>query len=944
MKQIYKQLGKVRPTVEGDWSIGKNYTLLSIVYDEVGNASYISRKDVPAGIQITNKEYWTRFSNTRVNSDSIVLLSKIQDDGLINSYDLQEAIDSFKTEDKRLGTFISFYEKPIGESTDYRWNLYQFNSNNIDDWNNTKYWQSIYYIQNKFLGLFSSEESLKRTRPFPIIGDYAFVGATLKEAVVYRCNNIGVWTRTNEKAKDYLSINLKGDITISEEGNWVIDGLDTGISSKGENGKTPLLRIKDYKWQVSYDGGTIYKDIPNSPIFVKEDNEDIVGDLQTDGVKLLKFADKEYNANKFSGLGRVYLRKNIVNGKNVLTQEMINKPNTIYIIQYDYDLDNKQINVPENCTLDFQGGSFKNGIINFNKCNINNNTNKKILDISLNINDFGNQQINVEWFGAKGDDNFNNTNIFNYVIKNFDNIYIPKGIYITDSIIIGNKSNLKIIGDGWYNNISRTNYTILKYTGINYCLDFIENLWYCNIEHLTFVLGECKGGLRVNNIYNCIFDYLAFYNYDFTGIATNNSADAFVIRGSGLSNSLNRIIVNRLNTGIKILRTSTQEWINTTKIGCGKGTIYISNCNYGLHIEKGMMLEINGAVIDTILYDGIYLKGETDFGDTQLILHNCYFEKITRHTFACYSGAEYKKITIFVYNSEFHSCNEIDFAKELNNNSRNKSYIVIKDCFGVPKYENSIYNNIVCDIKYMEPTSAYNLNHYIESLPIESYSKNSKYFRNLSTTTYSLSSYNSNEQSSEINFAISKTIIKTFIFNNKLINIDSKIVIPLFVSNFTRNDHFIYKATIYGYKADSTDTWGGKNLNSVFGITLYSNNTDINYNLNKTEFDKLQIESVKLIYSASYLPVNNYLGLEITRNSQSIELDTDLCLIVELECIGGTPFYQKINNVGKEEVRKLRENINKNYDIIYDITTKQWIEKEANTTIWKNKSGNIIYQ
>lgn len=456
MKQIYKQLGKVRPTVEGDWSIDKTYTLLSIVYDEVGNASYISRKDVPAGIQITNKEYWTRFSNTKVNSDSIVLLSKIQDDGLINSYDLQEAIDSFKVEDRRLGTFISFYEKPIGESTDYRWNLYQFNSNNIDDWNNTKYWQSIYYIQNKFLGLFSSEESLKRTRPFPIIGDYAFVGATLKEAVVYRCNNIGVWTRTNEKAKDYLSINLKGDITISEEGNWIIDGVDTGISSKGEDGKTPLLRIKDYKWQVSYDGGTIYKDIPNSPIFVKEDDEDIVGDLQTDGVKLLKFADKEYNVDKFSGLGRVYLRKNIVNGKNVLTQEMINKYNTIYIIQYDYDLDNKQINILENCILQFEGGSFINGSLNGNNTDINANT-----LIFKNISVIGTWKCigEARWFAKSSPytiSTLNNLNINKIDVTNelqllldssFYSIYINKGFYyITRTLILSKNKEIKLEG------------------------------------------------------------------------------------------------------------------------------------------------------------------------------------------------------------------------------------------------------------------------------------------------------------------------------------------------------------------------------------------------------------------------------------------------------------------------------------------------------------------
>lgn len=446
MKQIYKQLGKVRPTVEDDWSIDKTYTLLSIVYDKVGNASYISRKDVPAGIQITNKEYWTRFSNTRVNSDSIVLLSKIQDDGLINSYDLQEAIDSFKVEDRRLGTFISFYEKPIGESTDYRWNLYQFNSNNIDDWNNTKYWQSIYYIQNKFLGLFSSEESLKRTRPFPIIGDYAFIGATLKEAVVYRCNNIGVWTRTNEKAKDYLSINLKGNITISEEGNWIIDGVDTGISSKGENGKTPLLRIKDYKWQVSYDGGIIYKDIPNSPIFVKEDDEDIIGDLQTDGVKLLKFADKEYNVDKFSGLGRVYLRKNIVNGKNVLTQEMINKSNTIYIIQYDYDLDNKEINVLENCILVFQGGTIKNGTIKFNNTIIKSYIPNIFININVTYDSRINCNINLSWFKF-----INDYSTYNYSL--LQNLY--RSIY-------NNKYNIIWDIESIYLDIAETNAIELK--------------------------------------------------------------------------------------------------------------------------------------------------------------------------------------------------------------------------------------------------------------------------------------------------------------------------------------------------------------------------------------------------------------------------------------------------------------------------------------------------
>ena len=79
---------------------------------------------------------------------------------------------------------------------------------------------------------------------------------------------------------------------------------------------------------------------------------------------VLKLADKQYNPNSYSGLGRRILRKNIVNGVNLLTQNMISKPNTIYVIQYDFDLNGAEITIPEGCVLDFQGGEITNGTIN----------------------------------------------------------------------------------------------------------------------------------------------------------------------------------------------------------------------------------------------------------------------------------------------------------------------------------------------------------------------------------------------------------------------------------------------------------------------------------------------------------------------------------------------------------------------------------------------------
>jgi hypothetical protein len=49
---------------------------------------------------------------------------------------------------------------------------------------------------------------------------------------------------------------------------------------------------------------------------------------------------------------------------------MINKANTIYVIQYDYDLKEASINIPENSVLNFIGGAIGNGAIIGNKTKV----------------------------------------------------------------------------------------------------------------------------------------------------------------------------------------------------------------------------------------------------------------------------------------------------------------------------------------------------------------------------------------------------------------------------------------------------------------------------------------------------------------------------------------------------------------------------------------------
>ena len=103
------------------------------------------------------------------------------------------------------------------------------------------------------------------------------------------------------------------------------------------------------------------------------DEEDITTEGDTPQTQVLKLKDRAYDSLNASGKGYKILRKNWqqINGerKNVLTQEMINEPNTIYEIRYDFDLNGVAITIPERCELKFNGGSFNNGDIDFSSLN-----------------------------------------------------------------------------------------------------------------------------------------------------------------------------------------------------------------------------------------------------------------------------------------------------------------------------------------------------------------------------------------------------------------------------------------------------------------------------------------------------------------------------------------------------------------------------------------------
>lgn len=120
------------------------------------------------------------------------------------------------------------------------------------------------------------------------------------------------------------------------------------------------------------------------------DEEDLTkSEPDANGNSYLSLKDREYSPEDFSGLGRVILRKNIMKvedpiygkvKKNILYQDMFTQSNTVYEIRYDFDLNNQTITIPENCVLQFEGGSISNGTITLD--------NTKILPQGCNIGDY----------------------------------------------------------------------------------------------------------------------------------------------------------------------------------------------------------------------------------------------------------------------------------------------------------------------------------------------------------------------------------------------------------------------------------------------------------------------------------------------------------------------------------------------------------------------------
>lgn len=231
MKQFSKDLGNVSLVPKGKWSREQEYEKLALVYNACDNLSYVAKINVPSGVDIENREYWQPMNATGYADNNFINLTTENENGTITAYEsLEEAVATILPINRRAGATLSFFNLNTDRlDRQAEFELWQFNSTDLANWEIRDYWNNIYYNWNVFAGWYVGADSLENHVKIPNVGQYAYVGTNINDALLYQCRTNGTWTNTGIKVRNYISVVVSGNITIGENGNWFNDGNDTGI-------------------------------------------------------------------------------------------------------------------------------------------------------------------------------------------------------------------------------------------------------------------------------------------------------------------------------------------------------------------------------------------------------------------------------------------------------------------------------------------------------------------------------------------------------------------------------------------------------------------------------------------------------------------------------------------------------------------------------------------
>lgn len=151
-------------------------------------------------------------------------------------FNLKDAIHHVPHNCRRNGVMITFFDEPL-----HTWVCHQFIGRHVEeDWNDYDSWKCVFGNEKPHKGYFKTERRLKAVHPYPRIGDFAAVGDTFEDAVMYICQVEGRWLKTEDKWTDHHEMRLVSTLTpenfpvinanayVTNEGEFGVDVVKTG--------------------------------------------------------------------------------------------------------------------------------------------------------------------------------------------------------------------------------------------------------------------------------------------------------------------------------------------------------------------------------------------------------------------------------------------------------------------------------------------------------------------------------------------------------------------------------------------------------------------------------------------------------------------------------------------------------------------------------------------
>ena len=270
-------------------------------------------------------------------------------------------------------------------------------------------------------------------------------------------------------------------------------------------------------------------------------------------------------------------------------QDKFNKPNVIYKITKDIDLEGGTLTIPAGCTLDFQRGSFVNGTINFNNTGIK--AGQEYIFINITFSGVLKEPLNACWVGV------NTTNDDNSLYLNFLSVdetpitvYFPKGSYAFKTpVTLQNYKGL--IGQS-------KNDTIFNYTGTG----VLFNVGNQDLNDFSNETGQGTYYFSMSNI---------------TVNGSNQSTNIFMQGGIRESQFSDLKI-----KGFKVAFNLNNSWSLSFE------RLKITNCN--VIISSGQ--EFNDVTFNSC-YFAASLYGFVDFMGQSILFNGCSFQGFTNSVF-----------------------------------------------------------------------------------------------------------------------------------------------------------------------------------------------------------------------------------------------------------------------------------------------------------------------